>query len=192
MLPTQPGGSRDFLFFSSSLFILLNSIHSFSSFKFNSNSIQIQFKFEPRFLTTPASSSHARSARHALPGQVGPGQGRSHGLLAWANQLEGRHGWASATIRLGPYVNATKESAHVRTKLGPGWRWNQAPQRRRERSKIKQNQKRKSKQIKENPKTNPKKREKSLFDPGRHFPVPYFARSKRFEPLSTKAPTDWS
>ena len=29
------------------------------------------------------------------------------------------------------------------------------------------------KQIKENPKTNPKKREKSLFDPGRHFPVPY-------------------
>jgi hypothetical protein len=30
------------------------------------------------------------------------------------------------------------------------------------------------KQIKENPKTNPKKREKSLFDPGRHFPVPYY------------------
>ena len=118
--PHSPGVARySFLFFSflsSSLFILLNSIHSFNSF--NSNSIQIQFKFEARFLTTPASSSHARSARHALPGQVGPGQGRSHGLLT--NQ--GRHGWASATIRLGPYVNATKESAHVRTKLGQGWR----------------------------------------------------------------------
>ena len=118
----SPGVARlSFLFFFF-IFILLNSIHSFSSFKFNSNSIQIQFKFEPRFLTTPASSSHARSARHALPGQVGPGQGRSHrdshGLLT--NQ--GRHGWASATIRLGPYVNATKESAHVRTKLGQGWR----------------------------------------------------------------------
>ena len=162
--PTQPGGRAvlfSFLFFSFFFFIYfikfnslllylfyLNSIHSFNSF--NSNSIQIQFKFEARFLTTPASSSHARSARHALPGQVGPGQGRSHGLLA--NQ--GRHGCASATIRR--TCGGIRECYERRTPVD-----DEAELPRKE-EKDQKNQR------------NPKKREKSLFDPGRHFPVPYY------------------
>jgi hypothetical protein len=96
--PTQPGGSRDSLFFSSIyiyIYILLNSIHS--------NSIQIQIQIRSSFLND-ARELVAREVRQTCAARSGRAQ--SHGLSNKAVTVVRQLPYDALAVA---YVNATKD-----------------------------------------------------------------------------------